>query len=59
MQTIPATGFVAGGSTAGFSQLGIVVFVGGEGQGNLQGTVIVSGWCGRRLAAGFGAGGGA
>jgi len=26
-QNMPATGFVAGGGTAGFAQLGIVVFV--------------------------------
>jgi len=58
MQNMPGTRFVAGGGMAGFAQLGIVVFVGGGSQRNLQGTVVVAGWC-RRLAAGFGAGGGA
>jgi len=49
----PATGFVAGGSTAGFAQLGIVVFVAGGGQEKLKGTVVGSGWGTRGSAPGM------
>jgi len=40
VQNMPATGFVAEGGTAGFSQLAIVVYVVGGGRGKLQGMVV-------------------
>jgi len=43
-QNMPAIGFKAGGSMAGFAQLGIVVVVVGRGQGNPQGPVFGAGW---------------
>jgi len=42
-QNVPAIRLEAGGGTAGFAQLGIVVFVVG-GRGNLQGTIVGAGW---------------
>jgi len=38
VHSMPATGFVAGGGTASFAQLGIVVFLKEGGQGKLQGN---------------------
>jgi len=49
---VPSTGFVMGGSTAGFAQLGIVICLIGGCQGNWQGdTGCWSGWWARGIAS--------
>jgi len=52
MQNMPTIKVEAGGSTAGFSQFGIVVFVVGWGQGKAQGTVVGAGWWTRGIVPG-------
>jgi len=46
---MPAISFEAGGSTAGFAQLGVVVGLVREGQGRSQGMGFGAGWVMRNI----------